>query len=119
VEARQTTQKAAKMSTEDMNAPMDLSQIAELPQYGIGVSPPENNPTLWLTIGYGTAQMQFYLCDSTNYEEIARKLHKNIMDAGVAARRAKSGIVVAQGDVSNHVRPAQGRQQPRQGRKGT
>lgn len=88
----------------------DEGRMAELPQYGIAVMPPDKQPTLWLTVNFGAAAMQFYLADTDNYQEVARKIHKNIMDAGVAARRAKSGLVVAQGDVSNHVRPAQGGQ---------
>lgn len=80
--------------TEDMNAPMDMSQFAELPQYGVAVTPDYN---IWLTINYGTAGMQFYLCGPDNYEEVARKIHKNIMDAGREARRARSGLVVAKG----------------------
>jgi hypothetical protein len=91
----------------------DMQGMAELPRFGIAVVPPEQAPALWLTIEYGTANLMFYLCDTTNYEEVARKLHKNIMDAGVAARRAKSGLVVAQGDVKLNVRPAQGGKQPR------
>jgi hypothetical protein len=96
---------------EEEETPMtaDMTGMAELPQFGIGVTPPENDPKMWLTIQYGTAEMSFYLCDTSNYEEAARKIHKIIMDAGVSARRMKTGIIAAQGDVNINVRPAQGR----------
>lgn len=111
MEARTQTQKA-----ETMTVTPDLSQYSELPQWGVGVSP---DYQIILTVSFGLAQHTFYLCDTDNYEDVARKLHKNIMDAGVAARRAKRGIVVATGDVKDHVRPAEGRKLPGKGRSGT
>lgn len=104
MEARTQTQKA-----ETMTETPDLSQFSELPRWGVAVSP---DYQIMMTVTFGLAQHMFYLCDLDNYEEVARKLHKNIMDAGVAARRAKRGIVVATGDVKDHVRPAEGRKQP-------
>lgn len=95
--------------------PTDMSNMAELPQWGIAVSP---DYQIMLTVNFQLAQHLFYLCDLDNYEETARILHKNIMDAGVAARRAKRGIVVATGEVKDNVNlgKAQGRQQPGKGR---
>ena len=91
----------------------DMSQMAELPQYGIAVSP---DYQIWLTINYGTAAMSFYLCGPDNYEEVARKIHKNIMDAGREARRARSGLVVAKGNHDATLRQAEGREQRGQSR---
>lgn len=74
----------------------------ELPSYGVAVI----GKDLYLTIQYQTAMMQFYLCNVNTYEEIARKLHKGIMDAGIGAKRAANGtpkLVQVKGDQADAV----------------
>jgi len=73
----------------------------ELPQYGVAVV----GNDMYLTIGYATMMQQVYLCNVTTYEEVARKLHKGIMDAGVAAKRASNGtkLVEVKGDEAGAV----------------
>lgn len=78
----------------------------ELPQYGIAVN---KDHQLWLTIQFGAAFHQVYLCEVTDYEDVAREIHKQIMEAGRQARRDKSGLVVAGGNHDATLRQAQGR----------
>lgn len=80
------------------DAQESMQGMAELPQYAIGVDDAGN---IWLNVGFQLGQHSFFLCNYSNYEEVARKLHKNIMDAGVAAKRQKSGLIVAEGSLPN------------------
>lgn len=73
---------------------------AELPQIGISAKGDRREINLYLTVDFQTAHFEFFICDTTNYEQAARSIHKGIMDAGVEARRNKSGIIVAGGDVN-------------------
>lgn len=83
--------------------------LPELPQYGLMVEGQKGGDmTIYLTIGFAAAQHRFYLCDTTNYEQVARTLHKQIMDAGVQARRAKSPLIEVKGDVDAAVPKVQG-----------
>ena len=89
--------------------------ILEKPQFSIVA---QSNPAkpgkvmIGLQVAFGMALHQFYLCDTKDYEQIARQFHKQIMEAGVQAKRQESGIVVANGEVGNGlVRKAEGREQ--------
>src|SRR5215469_3327104 len=88
--------------------------LIDVPQYGIVVQPNpylKNKSFLGMQIMTSTGMIQFYMWDTSNYEQFAREIHKQIMDAGVAARRAEKGIVVADAPLPK----AQGRQQRGQG----
>lgn len=99
------------------DAKTDMQGMAEMPQIGIAVTP---DYSIYLTIGFGLAWQQVYLCTPDNYEEVARKIHKAIMDSGREARRERSGIKRATGsEIHAFGSKAQGRQQPRQGGKGS
>jgi hypothetical protein len=91
----------------------DMSAMAEMPQIGIAVTP---DYSIYLTIGFGLAWQQVYLCTPDNYEEVARKIHKAIMDAGREARRERSGLKVATGSEIHGIGKAQGGKQPGSGR---
>ena len=73
------------------------------PAYGVCVQP-DTEGKLWMgmTIQSGSISITAYLCRSANYEEVARELHKGIMEAGrqmrKAEREAASGLVVAKGE---------------------
>ena len=88
-------------------AELEQDTMVEVPQFGILAA----DKDIYLTISYATMQQQLYLCNITNYEQVARKIHKAIMDAGVQAKRAASGLQVVQGgDVDAAVRDAKRRQ---------
>lgn len=86
-------------------------QMFELPQYSLAVQGDKDAPGLdiYLCVSFGAAQHQFYLCNTNNYEQVAREIHKKIMDAGVQGRRAKSGLVVAKGPINASIPKAEGR----------
>ena len=73
------------------------------PAYGVCVQP-DTEGKLWmgLTIQSGSMSVTTYLCRSENYEEVARELHKGIMEAGrqmrKAEREAASGLAIATGE---------------------
>lgn len=79
------------METTETQAPVN----PELPQWGIAVNAQHQ---LWITCQFGAAFHQIYLCEAADYEDVARTFHKQIMEAGRTARRAKSGLVVAGGN---------------------
>jgi hypothetical protein len=81
-----------------MSDNQNMSQMAELPQWGIATGADNN---LYLTVGVGMMWFQAFLCEPDKYEETARKIHKGIMDAGREARRAKSGLLVAKGPIGD------------------
>ena len=87
----------------------DLQQdlMVEVPQFGVLAA----GKDIFLTIMYATMEQRIYLCNITNYEDVARKLHKTIMDAGLQAKRAATGLVAVEGAQANAVvRQAKGRQ---------
>lgn len=81
----------------------DEERIEVRPAYGICVQP-DTTGKLWmgLTIQSESVSLTSYLCRSDNYEEVARELHKGIMEAGremrKAEREAASGLVIAKGE---------------------
>lgn len=92
----------------------DLQQdlMVEVPQFGVLAA----GKDIFLTIMYATMEQRIYLCNITNYEDVARKLHKTIMDAGLQAKRAATGLVAVEGAQANAVvRQATGRKQGRTG----
>jgi len=83
-----------------------------LPQFGIAAQ----GRDLYLTVQSTTSMYSVYLCNINNYEDVARKLHKAIMDAGVAARRGSRPLHVAgEQEVQDYVRKPQGRKPDRKG----
>lgn len=83
------------------------------PQYAIAVMPKGNEkdergrPVLMmcLTIMETASQHQYYLCDvRDNYQDIAKKMHDMICQAGREGRRAQSGLVVVEGGNSDALR---------------
>jgi hypothetical protein len=70
----------------------------ELPQYAIvSEANSAGQLVMKLQVSFGMAQHEFFLCTSKNYEQVARLIHKNIMDAGLEMKRAESGLIVAKG----------------------
>jgi hypothetical protein len=79
---------------------------ANAPQYGIVVMPKgtetdeRGKPVLMLclSVSDSATQAQMYLCDAQdNYQDVAKKFHDMICQAGRDARRAQSGLVVVEG----------------------
>jgi hypothetical protein len=84
----------------------------EAPEFAVGHMKNEVTGKEMLTLQATTSGTlhRFYLCDASNYEEVARELHKLIMKIGREAKRAESGLVVVNGEVPNGlVRPPKGR----------
>jgi hypothetical protein len=78
----------------------------DIPRVGILAS----GRDLYMVVQTTTSQYQFYIGNINTYEEVARKVHKGIMDAGREARRAASGLQVVEGAQANAVvREAKGR----------
>lgn len=93
-------------------AELQQDTLVEVPQYGVLAA----GKDIYLTIMYATMEQRVYLCNITNYEDVARKLHKTIMDAGLQAKRAATGLVAVEGAQADAiVREATGREQGRTG----
>lgn len=73
----------------------------EAPEYAVGNMNNELTGKQMLTLQITTSGTlhRFYLCDTGNYEDIARELHKLIMKVGREAKRAESGLVVVNGGI--------------------
>lgn len=92
---------------DDKNDLTEQNLLVEVPQFGVLAA----GKDIFLTIMYATMEQRVYLCNITNYEDVARKLHKTIMDAGLQAKRAATGLVAVEGAQANAVvRQAKGRQ---------
>jgi hypothetical protein len=87
-------------------AEMQQDTLVEVPQFGVLAA----GKDIFLTVMYATMEQRVYLCNITNYEDVARQLHKTIMDAGLQAKRAATGLQVVEGANANAVvRKAKGR----------
>jgi len=79
----------------------------DLPKIGIVA----NGKDLYLIVMATTSSYQVYLCNINTYEEVARQIHKTILDAGREAKRAANGLQVLKGaEADAVVRKAKGRQ---------
>lgn len=91
----------------------------EIPQYAIeaeAVGPGlDGKPVIILSLVVTTSATlsKFLLCEATdNYQDIARQLHDKICHAGQQARRARTGLAVANGSEISALRTSeQGREQ--------
>lgn len=82
----------------------------DLPKLGVVA----NGKDLYLLVMATTSSYQVYLCNINTYEEVARQIHKTIMEAGREAKRAANGLQVVEGAQANAVvRQAKGRKQGR------
>lgn len=101
------------MSTVDSEGPAGSPDVPglELPKYGVLAQ----GKDLYLTIQYHTSQAMYYLANIGNYEEVARKLHKGLMDAGRDAKREARGtkLHVASGAEVDRVVHESERRKPR------
>lgn len=80
-------------------AELQQDTLVEVPQFGVLAA----GKDIYLTVMYATMEQRIYLCNITNYEDVARKLHKTIMDAGLQAKRAATGLQVVEGAQANAV----------------
>lgn len=93
-------------------AELQQDALVEVPQFGVLAA----GKDIYLTVMYATMEQRIYLCNITNYEDVARKLHKTIMDAGLQAKRAATGLVTVEGAQANAVvRQATRREQGSEG----
>jgi hypothetical protein len=83
-------------------------EFAELPQYAVECEAnSQGQIVMKLVVMFAMARHEFFLCTSKNYEQVARIIHKNIMDAGLEMKRAESGLVVAKGMPDGLRKPTQ------------
>jgi hypothetical protein len=94
--------------------------VIDVPQYGIVVQQKgaevteRGRPKLMMLFQISTSSTnhQFYLCDvSDNFQDIAKKVHDMICEAGNEGRRAQSGLVAVKGGSDGFRAEKQGRQQ--------
>lgn len=89
----------------------------DIPKYGIAVNQDQENKLFGtLMVETSSVRLEFFLFRSDNYQDVARKLHDKIMQAGKDMKRAESGLVVAEGPLPNGFLKSEGR--PKQGQKG-
>lgn len=78
----------------------------DLPQLGVIAQ----GRDLYLQVQLSTSAYQVYICNIATYEDVARVIHKGIMEAGRDAKRAASGLQVVEGSKADAVvREAKGR----------
>lgn len=98
--------------SDELTPQIEAQASWEAPQFSVGHMNNEVTGKQMLTLQATTSGTlhRFYLCDTSNYEDIARELHKLIMKVGREAKRAESGLVVVEGGMpSALVRKAEGR----------
>ena len=83
-----------------MNTDHEIPQYAVIAQPKGSLTDERNRPVIMLGLQITTSATfhQYYLCDaSDNFQEVAKRLHDKICQAGREARRAQSGLVVVEG----------------------
>jgi hypothetical protein len=72
-------------------------EVMERAQIGIVVRRNEGavQGFIGLSITTSTTQYQTYLCDETDFEQVAKQLHDNVLRAGATLRQENRKLVIA------------------------